>query len=192
MPYIKLNSVKDTLLGKSKAIEISGLDLVKNEDWTKKFFKNQNDLVEQLQEFEPGDEVNVVMEQDPNNSKWWNIKEFTAITEEDREKIEAKKKFGTKGGGGGSTAPGNPRGTGGSSRSDDMNRSSAIYLAREVVNMCGIAEANPDEVATEMIRLAHDFILPYIKDGIVPGTKAEEAPAAESATKLKKLGLPKV
>lgn len=183
MPYIELKSKKDSLLGKSKAVEVSGIKLDSGEEWSKKFFKNKSDLVDALEGFSVGDEVNVVMEQDENNKKFWNIVDFVDLTEEDREKIDKAKKFyksddskadAPKGGGGGSWGA---RRADGGSRGDDTNRSAAIYLAREIVNMCGISEAVPSEVATEMIKIADQFIFPYIKDGKIP----EPAVKQESA-----------
>ena len=200
MPYLLLEAIKSTVLGKAAAVEISGTDLVKNEQWSKKFFKNKTDLVEQLQDFEPGDEVNVVMEQDPANSKWWNIKSFEAMTDDDRAKIEAKKKFGTKApaGGGGGASTGSVRRSDGGSRGDDTNRASAIYLAREIVNMCGVSgyNADPTTVALEVVRLSDEIIYPYIKDGAVAMLTDQEAttPAAvaEPAAPRRRMTTPKV
>lgn len=192
MPYLLLESVKDSLLGKSPAVEISGMDLVKNEVWSKKFFKNKSNLVEQLQDFEPGDEINVVMEQDPANSKWWNIKAFEAITDDDREKMDSKKKFGTRA----PAAAAAVRRSDGGSRGDDTNRASAVYLAREIVNMCGIAEANPTEVALEVVRLSDEILYPYIKDGAVIVADEKESPAPVEAPAVsratRKISTPKV
>jgi hypothetical protein len=168
MPIINLTAVKDALLGKSKAIEVQGTKLPGGEEWTKKFFKNNTELCEALEAFEVGDDVNVVMEQDPANKKFWNIVDFREVTEEDREKLDDKKKFGTKGGGGGAPVSGSVRRVDGGSRGDDTNRSAAIYLAREVVNMVGVGEMTTSEVARELITIADTFIYPYIKDGVVP------------------------
>jgi hypothetical protein len=182
MPYIKLESVKDTVLGKAKAVEISGQDLVKNETWTKKFFKNKTQLVEALQNFEVGDEVNVVMEQDPENSRWWNIVDFKDMTEDDRGKIQRKQAYNPAARSGGGAAP---RRADGGSRGDDTNRSAAVYLAHAMIKELGTDyEGDFAALAKDCVHLAHTIIYPYISAGATakgdegtPPVQEEAAPA---------------
>lgn len=184
MPYLKLTAKKDSMLGTYPAMEISGIDLVKNEEWTKKFFKGkQNEhLVEAMNDIDIDDEINVVMEQDPKNAKWWNIKSISLMTEEDKKSLEKKKSF-TKDGGGAkpaAAAGGFPRRADGGSRGDDTNRSAAIYLARELVKMSvesmqgSAVPSSPKDYAWECIEIANNFILPYIKDGTLPTPQEEK------------------
>jgi hypothetical protein len=192
MPYIKLTAKKDSMLGSYPAMEITGTDLAKNEEWTKKFFKGkQNEqLVIAMNDIDVGDDVNVAMEQDPKNAKWWNIKSITLMTDEDRKKLENKQAF-TKGGGGSKPAAAaatSVRRADGGSRGDDTNRSAAIYLARELVKMSVESQSEPLYVSPEVyamdcIRIANSFILPYIKDGTLP--PAEETKDTSAPTKGK-------
>jgi hypothetical protein len=192
MPYIKLTAKKDSMLGSYPAMEITGTDLAKNEEWTKKFFKGkQNEpLVIAMNDIDVGDDVNVAMEQDPKNAKWWNIKSITLMTDEDRKKLENKQAF-TKGGGGSKPAAAaatSVRRADGGSRGDDTNRSAAIYLARELVKMSVESQSEPLYVSPEVyamdcIRIANSFILPYIKDGTLP--PAEEIKDTPAPTKGK-------
>jgi len=186
MPFINLTAKKDSMLGTYPAMEITGTDLAKNEEWTKKFFKGkQNEhLVEAMNDIDVGDDVNVVMEQDPKNAKWWNIKEIKLMTDEDRKTVEKKQSYVKSGGKPAAAAASSSfRRTDGGSRGDDTNRSAAIYLAKEVVTLAGgadyAAKNDPKAIAMEMINIAENFIYPYIKDGTVP------APAEEKVTKGK-------
>jgi hypothetical protein len=196
MPYLKLTSKKDSKLGAYPAMEISGVDMAKNEEWTKKFFKGKNNthLEAAMDDIDVGDEINVVMEQDPKNAKWWNIKEITLMTEEDKKKLETKQSF-SKGGAskaGGSVGATSFRRVDGGSRGDDTNRSAAIYLARELVKMSvesmqgAAVPSSPENYARECIEVAELFIYPYIKDGTLP------TPEEESALPKKELKVPKV
>lgn len=179
MPYIKLTAKKDSMLGTYPAMEITGTDLAKNEEWTKKFFKGKNNehLVEAMNDIDVGDDVNVVMEQDPKNAKWWNIKEIKLMTDEDRKKLENKQAF-SKGGGGGkpaATAGSSARRADGGSRGDDTNRSAAIYLAKEIYAASAMEEAlGCEDIARKYIEIAENFIYPYIKDGTVPAPQEEK------------------
>jgi hypothetical protein len=180
MPFLKLTSKKDSKLGSYDAMEITGIDLGKNEEWTKKFFKGKQNthLVEAMDDIEVGDEINVVMEQDPKNSKWWNIKEISLMTDEDRSKLERKQSF-TKGGAKlAAGAPASVRRADGGSRGDDTNRSAAIYLARELVKMSVESQdssiyTSPANYAEECIEIAETLIYPYIKDGTIPTPREE-------------------
>jgi hypothetical protein len=197
MPYIKLESVKDSLLGRMKAIEISGTDLVKNDTWTKKFFANNTKLRQALEDFEPGDEVNVVMEQDKRNPSFWNIVDIRNMTDDDRGKIEKKQSYAQRGTGGG----GSVRRADGGSRGDDTNRSAAMYLAWEMVKACtkDVTSMFPEQVAVKTTQLASDILYPFLKDGMPLGGDDDltvdpiPAPTAEpAAPKSKKFKLPEV
>jgi hypothetical protein len=186
MPFLKLTSKKDSKLGSYDAMEITGIDLGKNEEWTKKFFKGKQNthLVEAMDDIEVGDEINVVMEQDPKNSKWWNIKEISLMTDEDRSKLERKQSF-TKGGAKPAAgAPTSVRRADGGSRGDDTNRSAAIYLTKDIIEILGDNRSSED-VIREMIYLADTLIYPYIKDGTIPTPREESA-----KTSIKRRELP--
>jgi hypothetical protein len=186
MPFLKLTSKKDTKLGSYDAIEISGVDLNKNEEWTKKFFKGkQNEhLVNSINDVDVGDEINVVMEQDPKNAKWWNIKSISLMTEEDRKSLEKKQSFSKSGGDKSAAKSSNfPRRVDGGSRGDDTNRSAAIYLTKDIVNF---ENRSTEDVVREMIYLADSLICPYIKDGTLPPPKEDKVKAK------KELPVPKV
>ena len=188
MPFIKLSAKRDSKLGSYDAMEITGTDLAKNEEWTKKFFKGKNNehLVAAMDDIDVGDDINVVMEQDPKNAKWWNIKEIKLMTDEDHKTLENKQKF-VKGGGkpAASAASAPMRRADGGSRGDDTNRSAAIYLARELVKMSvesmkGAEEpSSPESYAIECIDIAHRLILPFIKDGTLPPSQEEKMPAPQ-------------
>ena len=175
---IKLTAINDTKLGKSPAKEVVGTKIQDGSAWKKAFFANQKDLRDALEDFEVGDIVNVVMEQ---KGDYWNISDFKEASDDDIEKATtAPKKF----------SKGNSGDTGfrrpdGGSRGDDTNRSAAIYLARELVNMGGAPDRfTIGELAVLCINLANDFIFPYIKDGTVPVQETAKKSRKSSADPL--------
>ena len=168
MPIITLESVKEVQLGKGKFKEITGKKVGETEEWKTRFFASDKALADQLHDFEPGDYVNIIMEK---KGQYWNVKEFKDVSDEEIEKA-IKFSKGPKDAPAG--ASGGVRRADGGSRGDDTNRSAAIYLARELVNMVGRKyNSGPEEIAIEAITLADKFIFPYIKDGTVP-TMADE------------------
>jgi hypothetical protein len=181
---IKLTAINDTKLGKSPAKEVVGTKIQDGSAWKKAFFANQKDLRDALEDFEVGDIVNVVMEQ---KGDYWNISDFKEASDDDIEKATTGgKKFGK-----GVDAGGFPsRRADGSSRGDDTNRASAIYLAREIVKMAMDSQdhslyVSPRELSLQCINLANDFICPYIKDGAVP-VNTGGIPVQETSKRSKK------
>ena len=162
---IKLTAINDTKLGTKPAKEVVGDKIQDGTSWKKAFFANQKNLRDALEDFEVGDIVNVVMEQ---KGDYWNITDFREASDDDIAKATAgAKKFA----GGGAKDTGFRRPDGGS-RGDDTNRSAAIYLAREIVNMTlptvrdrGYSD---DAIAVRVCQIADRLIFPYIKDGKVP------------------------
>jgi len=121
----------------------------------------------------------VILEQ---KGDFWNIKEFKEASDDDIEKAMAGgKKFGKGVDSGGFS----PRRADGGSRGDDTNRSAAIYLAREIVNMGGAPDRfTIGELAVLCINLANDFIFPYIKDGAIPAQEPAKKSRKSSADPL--------
>jgi hypothetical protein len=164
MPIIKLTAIKDGKLGSKAAKFVHGEKVDSGEEWSKGFFANDKTLKDQIEDFEVGDYVNVVMVQ---KGEYWNIKEFQEASAEMVDKAKRSNfRPGFK------DSPSARRNDGGS-RGDDTNRSAAIYLAREIVqhkldNDGGPGTMSPVEVAVLCVDLAHNIIYPYIKDGVVP------------------------
>jgi hypothetical protein len=175
---IKLTAINDTKLGKSPAKEVVGTKIQDGSAWKKAFFANQKDLRDALEDFEVGDIVNVVMEQ---KGDYWNISDFKEASDDDIEKATtAAKKFSK----GNSGDTGSRRPDGGS-RGDDTNRASAVYLARELVNMKGdLDKYTLGELAVLVITLSNDFVFPYIKDGAVPVQETAKKSRKSSADPL--------
>jgi hypothetical protein len=172
---IKLTAINDTKLGKSPAKEVVGTKIQDGAPWKKAFFANQKELRDALEDFEVGDIVNVVMEQ---KGDYWNISDFKEASDDDIEKATtATKKF-SKGNSGDSGF----RRPDGGSRGDDTNRASAVYLAREIVNMgSDKGDYTLQQIAIVCVNLANDILFPYIKDGTVlvqePAKKSRKSSA---------------
>ena len=168
MPIVKLTSIKDAKLGSKAAKEIVGEKVGTNEEWKKSFFANQKELRDQLENFEVGDYVNVVMEQ-TSDGKYWNIKEFKDVSDDDIEKATKYAKGPKSGGYSGKGSSDSFRRSDGGSRGDDTNRSAAIYLSREIVNMTkGHEGMTPEQCACLCADIAEHYVYPYIKEGVVP------------------------
>jgi hypothetical protein len=175
---IKLTAINDTKLGKNPAKEVVGNKIQDGVSWKKAFFANQKELRDQLEDFEVGDIVNVVLEQ---KGDYWNIKEFKEASDDDIEKATSG---GKKFGGGSGKDTGYKRSDGGS-RGDDTNRASAVYLSRELINMKGgLDKYTLGELAVLCVNLSNDFIFPYIKDGTVPVQETAKKNRKSSADPL--------
>jgi hypothetical protein len=170
---IKLTQINDSKLGTKAAKEIVGTKLEDDKEWKKKFFANQKDLRDQLEDCEVGDTINVTMKQDGD---YWNIVKIQQATEDE---IANAKKY-AKGGGKSYTKEASARRADGGSRGDDTNRSAGVYLAQQIIVACGASQGqSPEYVAAFCTQLADVYLTPYIKDGVV-------APFPEAPKKMKK------
>lgn len=153
---IKLEAVKDSMLGKAKAKEVIGTRLDNGEEWKKKFFSNNKELSDQLAEFPKGGIVNVVLTKE---GEWYNITAFKEATKAEMETATSapKTKFVQK--------SQDVRRADGGSRGDDTNRSAAIYLAQEIVSMSEYDGLTAEQLAVKIAYIANTFIYPYIKEG---------------------------
>jgi len=164
---IKLMKVYDGRLNNKYAVKyIEGKKLDDGSDWgveSKKFiFANQKELVSKLNDFDVGDEVNVVLQH--VRDRIYNIIDFKEVTEDD--KANMNKSF-TKGRSGG----GNVRRADGGSRGDDTNRSASLYFAREIVTQtktdAQLHKMKPFDLLDEVLAVT-EVVYDYIKDGNFP------------------------
>ena len=161
---IKLTQVNDCKLGKSAAKEIVGEKVEDGSKWAKKFFANNKELRDQLDDVAVGDTLNVVMKQDGD---FWNISSIALASEDDLSKANKFKKGGAR-----EAAPksgsDSVRRVDGGTRGDDTNRSAAIYLAQSVISSCGGSQGlSAPYLAALCTQIADTYLLPYIKNGIV-------------------------
>ncbi len=177
MPVIQLKQINDVKLGKHPAKEVVGTKLQDNTTWKKAFFANNKELRDKLADFEMGDVVNVVLEK---KGEYYNITDFQEVDDADIEKATTAPA---------KAAPAEQRGgyvratPVGGTRGDDTNRSAAIYLARDILNLSPAAVSNmtPAELTEFAIFLASEYVYPYIKDGTVPPKQAPAKPKKEKA-----------
>lgn len=188
--YLKLTSVKDgKIANKWPAIFVKGTKLDNGEEWEKAFFANQQDLSDKIKNFDMGEEINVIMEQKGKN---WNIIDFKAMGQGDYDKIESK-------GNGGGYAKGKPSVNGGGSApaaaaatttkstwggrtGEAYDRSSAIYLAMDVLKTvkseAQLRKTSPAALVAELTNLAEP-IYRYIHDGSVLAGGTDKGDALE-------------
>lgn len=162
---IKLTQINDAKLGTKAAKEIVGTKVEDGKEWRKKFFASDKTLRDQLDDVDVGDTINVILKQEGD---FWNIKEIRMADDADLARAKGPRPSGGQGQ--------QVRRADGGSRGDDTNRSAAIYLAREIVNMKfqsdgGYGTLTVQEIACICADLADNFIYPYIKDGAVPVVK---------------------
>jgi hypothetical protein len=111
MPVVKIESIKDrtrtSKKGKKyKVVEVQGTKYGTDENWSTDIFKNQEDLLESLEEFGPGELVNFKF---TKNGNFYDLTELSEPDAEMLEKIDAgefdapKKTTGGTRKGGGST-----------------------------------------------------------------------------------------
>jgi hypothetical protein len=102
---LKITGISDDKLGTHDAKRIDGTRVDNGEEWSKKFFANNKELRQELDEFGVGDNVNIKLKQDPKNKNFWDIVSFSAVSAEMVESV--------KGSGKNSSGPSSPRSSGG-------------------------------------------------------------------------------
>ena len=158
---IKLNKVfDDKLNNKYKIVRFHGTRLDNGEEWNKQFiFANKKDLVDKLNDFSPGDEVNVVLQH--VRDRIYNVVDFKEVTEEDKASLERPK----------GNIQRNTRRPDGGSRGDDTNRSAAIYLSKDLVTATKtetqLHKLSPADLLNEILAVA-EMVNEYIKEGTLP------------------------
>ena len=162
---IKLTQVNDCKLGKSAAKEIVGEKVEDGSKWAKKFFANNKELRDQLDDVSVGDTLNVVMKQDGD---FWNISSIALASEDDLSKANKFKKGGAREATSSKSGSDSVRRVDGGTRGDDTNRSAAIYLAQSVITSCGGSQGlSAPYLAALCTQIADTYLLPYIKSGVV-------------------------
>ena len=155
---VKLVKVKEVMKGDYEYMRI----VAEKQDGSKyekdffKFKKNGDltELSEKLNGFAVGEFLNLSYDE----TKYKNLKDIKSADGFPEQKSYSKK----------GTA------SGGNSRGDDYNRSSAIYLAKEVVFKCFPDSTDEGEILTEMFTVAGD-IMKYISEGVNPSIAGELA-----------------
>jgi hypothetical protein len=168
---IKITAIRNSKLGKHDAKEVVG-EKTDGQEWTKKFFANNDDLQDELREFGIGDMVNVKLEKD---GKFWNIKGFSEVTQEDlADEAERKEKFG----GNKTYAPSSPSAKSSGYSKGGWNgrtgaaydRSAAIYLAFDIMKSTKSAAELKKIILLDIIELAEE-INKYIHEGTNASTE---------------------
>jgi len=159
--YLKLTKInKEAEIGGYDAIEITGTKLDDGTSWSKSFFANNDALVNALDDFGVGEDINVVMEK---KGKFWNIKDFAPMEDGDYEKISGsgKSSKGTK-----STGGGGKKGSGSSMSKEEWaekDRKTAARIARAVALKAAIENLKEGATVSAVIKRADEF-LPYLED----------------------------
>ena len=176
--FITLKSVYDSkIAGKYDAKTVKGINLSKNEEWEKSFFANQDDLVRAVEQFSPGDRVNVVMEK---KGQHYNIVDFLEMSPDDEAKLESYKSFDNNRGGGGakaSTGSGKAatKSTWNGRTGDAYDRSAAVYLAMDLLKVrnteAALRKMSDNEFLAALTELAEP-LFKYIHDGAVTARKS--------------------
>ena len=157
--YIKLTKIDhDADMGGYDAIEVTGKRLDDGKTWSKPFFANNNELINQLNDFSIGEEVNVMMEQNKKNKKFWNIVAFKEMTDADREKLANPQR------GGGTTH--SSKGSAGSDKMTkaewaEKDRVKTIAIARAVALKAAVENLKEGAPAKAIMKRA-DELLPYL------------------------------
>jgi len=126
MPVVTISKISDqtktSAKGKKyKVTVVEGTKYGSEDAWETKIFKNQKDLLDQLEEFGPGETANFKFKK---NGNFYDLYEISEPTEENL----AYAKQGGQAGKGGATSGGGYNGRTG----EQWNRSAAIYLAVDI------------------------------------------------------------
>jgi hypothetical protein len=164
--YIKLTKIdRDADMAGYDAIEVFGTKLEDGSEWSKPFFANNNELINELDNFSVGEEVNVVMEQ---NKKFWNIVGFKEMTAQDRENLNKPR------GSGNSKAKGGSGSSGGMTKAEwaEKDRVTAARIARAVALKAAVDNLKEGATVNTIFKRADEF-LNYLEDA---GTVKTEDP----------------
>jgi hypothetical protein len=161
--YIKLTKIdKDAEISGYDAIEVTGKKLDDGKSWSKSFFANNDDLVNALDDFGIGEEVNVVMEK---KGKFWNIKDFKEMTPEDYEQVDSggSKKSAKKSTGGKSTGS-----SGGMTKEEwaEKDRKTAHRIAKSVALKAAVDNLKEGATVKAIFKRA-DELLEYLEGEVV-------------------------
>jgi hypothetical protein len=158
--YIKLTKIdNDAEISGYDAIEVTGKQLDNGKTWSKSFFANNGKLVDALEEFGVGEEINVVMEK---KGKFWNIKDFKEMTPSDYDQLEGKSTGSTSKGGGksGATAKSNAM-----SKEEwaEKDRKTAARIARAVALKAAVDNLKEGATVKAITKRA-DELLEYLEN----------------------------
>ena len=178
---IKLTGIEDTTFTSKKGNQVNmtkvmGVRADTGEAWEKNFFKDNEALQKQLEEFGLGEYVNVKMSQKGKN---WNIDGFDSVSDATLDKVKGSGKpySANVAPTGGGTAPAPAAKGGWNGRTGEAyDRSSAIYLAFDMIKSntteAKLQKLSDEKIFDRTVALAKS-IFDYIHDG------ADVAPSAD-------------
>lgn len=156
MPVIKISSIKEktrtSQKGKKyKVVEVQGTKYGTNDEWSTDIFKNNTDVIEQLDEFGPGEMANFQFK------KNGNFYDLVGVVEPSEDNLEYAKKNADK------PVGGKPKGGGGMSKEEWAEKDRKVKIGMAIHNSLKFAVMNTkvNEKPEKIVEMAKEF-LPYL------------------------------